>query len=65
MNHGKNSNNLQKNEEEVSGVPSLYVITSMGNKVEDEGETGAVEDVVEKDLWGCVMNGDDICYRWK
>ena len=50
MNHGKNSNNLQKNEEEVSGVPSLYVITSMGNKVEDEGETGAVEDVVEKDL---------------
>jgi len=53
---GEQDGHLQKNEEEVSGVPSLYVITSMGNKVEDEGETGAVEDVVEKDLCNFLQN---------
>ena len=41
LNDGNNFQNLQKKEDEVRGVPGLYVITSMGNKVEDERETGA------------------------
>ena len=43
-------NNLQKYEDHVRGVPRLYVVTSIGNKVEDERETDAMEDVIEKDI---------------
>jgi len=53
---GEQDDHLQKNEDHVGGIPSLYGVTSMGKKVDDEGETDAMEDVIEKDLCNFLQN---------
>lgn len=53
---GHQDDHLQKYEDHVRGVPRLYVVTSIGNKVEDERETDAMEDVIEKDICNFLQN---------